>query len=160
VSIFPRESRRIVGEYTLPLEAVEKGLSYDDAVAIGMYHIDIHGPDVIDSGRWDTLPYDIPYRCLLAKGVDNLLAAGRNISSSFEAQASLRAVPVCFATGQAAGTAAALSVKQGVTPKALDVKLLQETLISQGAKILRIVPRHVTDVYKWGSIRRRHQSRT
>ena len=77
--------------------------------------------------------YDIPYRCLLPKKIENLLAAGKCVST--DRPAYLRYLHQTMVTGQAAGTAAALSVKKGVTPRALqaDIKELQENLVGQGA---------------------------
>jgi len=70
----------------------------------------------LSEGDW----FDIPYGCLVAAGVDNLLVAGRCLSSEPMAQGSLRIQQTCMATGQAAGVTAALSLKKGVTPRALD----------------------------------------
>jgi len=67
--------------------------------------------------------------------MDNLLVAGRCISATHEAQASTRVIPICMAIGQAAGTAAALSVRLGVTPRILDVTKLQRSLGKQGAEL-------------------------
>lgn len=149
ICIGARESRRIIGEYILSEEDVHQGKSFEDAIAMGNFPIDIHGPgETHEFTRIDVLPYDIPYRCLLPKKVDSLLVAGRCISCDFEAQASLRNMPCCFATGQAAGTAAALAVKHGVPVKKLDIKILQKTLLKQGAKILKVVPKSVIEKYK------------
>ena len=128
-----RESRRIICEYVLKQDDVMNGRSFHDAVALNGGGISIHGPG--ESHTWITLehPYQIPYRCLLAKVNKNLLVAGRCLSADHVAHASIRNVPICFATGQAAGTAAALSVRNKVAPKDLDVKLLQDTLSSHGA---------------------------
>ena len=79
--------------------------------------------------------YDIPYRCLVPKRVDNLLAAGLCISSEQQPYESHRAMAPIMAIGQAAGTAAALSALNGVKPRSLDVSLLQKTLIAQGAEL-------------------------
>jgi len=76
--------------------------------------------------------YDIPYRCLIPKKIDNLLVVGRCISVTHEALGSVRVSAVCMAEGQAAGTAAALAVKNKVTPRKLNVKQLQKALIEQG----------------------------
>jgi hypothetical protein len=112
-----------------------QGKRFDDAVCKGASFGTIHTPD----GR-DVIPinlepgtlYDIPYRCLVPKKVDNLLVAGRCISVTHEALGSVRVSAVCMAVGQAAGTAAALAVKNKVTPRKLDVKQLQKVLIEQG----------------------------
>jgi glycine/D-amino acid oxidase-like deaminating enzyme len=74
----------------------------------------------------------IPYGSLVPEKVDNLLVAGRCMSAEPDAMVQLRLIPVCFATGQAAGTAAALAVAEGVTPRELDVALLQSDLQAQG----------------------------
>ena len=77
----------------------------------------------------------LPYGTLLPQGVDNLLVAGRCISAEEEAMGQLRLIPVCAATGQAAGTAAALTVREGVTPGKLDVTNLQRALSRQAVDL-------------------------
>jgi hypothetical protein len=77
----------------------------------------------------------LPYGSLLPQGVENLLVAGRCISAEEEAMGQLRLIPVCSATGQAAGTAAALAVQEGVTPAKLDIAHLQRVLTDQGADL-------------------------
>ena len=67
--------------------------------------------------------------------IDQLLAAGRCISTTVEAHGSTRVSPTCMAFGQAAGTAAALAVRHGVTPRDLDTEELRRVLISQGANL-------------------------
>ena len=76
--------------------------------------------------------FQVPYRALLPKRVDNLLAAGRCLGAP-DSLETFRLIAPCFVTGQAAGTAAALAARLGVTPRRLDVKLLQKTLVEQGA---------------------------
>jgi len=139
VQIGVRETRRIIGEYMLTEEDIVKAKKFKDIIARGSYPIDIHNP----TGEGTTIKrlppgesYDIPYRCLVPKKVNNLLIAGRCISSTHEAQAAIRVIPIVIAIGQAAGTAAALAAKLNVSPRELDVQLLQETLKKQGA-ILR-----------------------
>ena len=73
----------------------------------------------------------IPFRCLIPKGIDNLLYAGRCISVSHEMLDLVREIPCCMATGQAAGTAAGLAVKHGINPRDVNIKELQENLRSQ-----------------------------
>ncbi|MBQ6551913.1 MAG: FAD-dependent oxidoreductase, partial [Lachnospiraceae bacterium] len=82
-------------------------------------------------GTW----YTIPYRSLQPKNADNLLVAGRCISSTHEAQASYRIMPIVTTLGQAAGTVAALAAKAGRGVKEIDVRELQETLVKYGAFI-------------------------
>lgn len=79
--------------------------------------------------------YEIPYRCMLPQGVDNLIVSGRCISSDQIAYESWRAMAHVMAIGEAAGTAAALSVKQNAEPKDLNIQTLQKQLVEQGAEI-------------------------
>jgi hypothetical protein len=80
----------------------------------------------------DTRTFEVPYRCLLPEGLDNLLVAGRCISTTHVAESSIRAVYACMLTGQAAGVAAALSVKEGNPPEHIDIAKLQGTLKTMG----------------------------
>jgi len=79
--------------------------------------------------------HEIPYRCLVPLCVDNLLVAGRCISATFEAQAAIRIEATCRAMGEAAGVAAALCVRDGVTPRALSSDLLLAALRENGANV-------------------------
>jgi hypothetical protein len=139
-----RESRRIVGEVVLTAEDLSGGRRWPDVIARSAYPIDIHSPTgeidaSLDEFQDDYLSqgvtYDIPYRCLVPKRVDQLLAAGRCISTTAEAHGATRVSPTCMALGQAAGTAAALAARAGVTPRELAVAELQDVLISQGVDI-------------------------
>jgi hypothetical protein len=130
-----RESRRIVGDYVLTADDLIEGRTFADVVAMGGYHIDIHRP----SGTWveskNVEAYGIPFRCLVARGLDGLLMAGKCLSATHEAVASTRVIPICMAQGQAAGTAAALAVRAGASVRELDVSRLQDALIAQGAEL-------------------------
>ncbi|MGO4108574.1 FAD-dependent oxidoreductase [Paenibacillus sp. YAF4_2] len=77
--------------------------------------------------------YDIPYRSLLPKQIENLLVGGRCISTSHEALGTTRLSPSCMATGQAAGTAAAMAFQQDITPRDVSIPALQARLREQGA---------------------------
>jgi hypothetical protein len=79
--------------------------------------------------------YDIPFRCLLPRGLEQLLVAGRCISVDHVALGSTRNTPACALTGQAAGMAAALSAKTGTPVRKLDVNLLQKRLRAAGTRI-------------------------
>lgn len=132
-----RETRRIVGDYILTGDNVTQARRFSDGIARSAYPIDIHDPK--DSGNitFDVkLDHDIPYRCLLPRGVRNLLAAGRIISVTHEAFAAIRVTPPVMAIGQAAGTAAALCIRQGILPREVNVRELQQLLISQGASLV------------------------
>ncbi len=134
-----RESRRIMGDYVLDAEDLIAGRVFEDAVSMGGYHIDIHRP----AGTWvdshNVRTYTIPLRSLIARDVDGLLMAGKCISATHEAIASTRVVPICMGQGQAAGTAAALAVKAGVSVRQVPVAKIQETLAEQGAEFGRTV---------------------
>lgn len=130
-----RESRKIDGEYTLTVEDLKSLARFDDAIAVANYDIDIHNPEgsgtshyYFEDGQW----YEIPYRCLIPKNMDNLLVAGRCISSTHEAQASYRIMPFCAELGQAAGTAVAVAVKNKTSVRNVDVGQVQKILRTQG----------------------------
>lgn len=113
------ESRRLIGEYVLSREDMDRPI--DDAIAI--------------TGHWTKYGalYWIPYRSLLPKGFSNLLVAGRCISVDHRTHHATKEIPPCMATGEAAGTAGALSIQRSVSPKALDVSELRGRLQQQGA---------------------------
>ncbi|MBA7527051.1 hypothetical protein ES705_19224 [subsurface metagenome] len=79
--------------------------------------------------------YEIPYRCLLPKKVEGLLVTGRGISSDQQSYESWRAMAPTMSLGEAAGTSAALCIKSKKSPKELDVEMLRNQLIKQGAEI-------------------------
>ncbi|MEI7848003.1 MAG: FAD-dependent oxidoreductase [Chloroflexota bacterium] len=132
-----RESRRIMGEYVLDALDIKNECRFPDAIARSAYPIDIHAPsrgeDHEDVFLRKGAFYEIPYRCLVPLKVENLLISGRCISTTHEANASTRVSPNCMAIGQAAGTASALSIREHVSPRYLDVKALQKVLVSQQA---------------------------
>ncbi|MCK6077097.1 FAD-dependent oxidoreductase [Paenibacillus silvae] len=133
-----RESRRVIGHYSLTQEDVVTGRKFDDVIARSGYPVDIHDPSgqgVIAAFIQGDGAYDIPYRCLLSQNISNLLAAGRCISTTHEAHATTRLTPSCMATGEAAGTAAALAVKLKLAPAMLPISLLQTELRRSGAAI-------------------------
>jgi len=115
-----RETRRVVGEYMLTLDDVHHQRTFPDVIC--------------KSGAFfhRGVSYDIPYRCLVPKCVDKLLIVGRCISVDTRAQECTRVIPPCWATGQAAGTAAALALKKGVVPRRVPLGELQDTLRSGG----------------------------
>jgi len=133
-----RETRRIIGEYVVQDKDLLDTFKFDDVVGRATSHIDIHNPEgsgydirPIKAGDW----YEIPYRSLVVKGLDNLFVAGRCISASPVAQAALRLYLSVFVSGQAAGTGAALCIKENVKARELNIRLLQKTLILQGVKL-------------------------
>jgi hypothetical protein len=132
-----RETRRIVGEYTLTLDDLQSGRRFDDVIALCGYPVDIHDPAGAGGGVADAPPtanvYEIPYRVLVPKTLDGLLVAGRAVSSTHEALGAIRVMPACFAMGQAAGTAAAIGVRSNTALRDVPVKVLQNTLRRWGA---------------------------
>jgi len=133
-----RETRYIRGEYTLTLDDVLEGRNFDDAICRYACWIDTHGVVPGERPEHEGRPlapgvsYAIPYRSLVPRQVENLLVAGRCFSGTHEARASARMIPACMAMGQAAGTAAALSVREGLPPRELPAGLLRDHLLSQG----------------------------
>ncbi len=135
-----RESRRIVGRYTLTAQDVLEARRFDDAIARSAYPIDIHNP----SGSGTTtrrLPagqsYEIPYRCLVPINREQLLVAGRCISTTHEALATTRLTPTVMTLGQAAGTAAALARARRVRPGDVDPVELRAQLVADGVDLRR-----------------------
>lgn len=132
-----RETRRIDGVYTLTKEDIVSNRKFSDSIALGTWPIDVHPPKG-QSGMHDMyvpLPYQIPYRALLPKNIDNLIVAGRCISADREAMGTVRVGATCGAIGHAAGVAAALSTKSGNTLKTLHYKEIKQELINQNAII-------------------------
>ncbi|HJY81834.1 MAG TPA: FAD-dependent oxidoreductase [Candidatus Binatia bacterium] len=113
------ESRRLVGEYMLGRDDIDKPCN--DVIAL--------------TGHWTKYEalYYIPYRSLLTKEFANLLVAGRCISVDHRVHHATKEIPPCMATGEAAGTAAALAVRAEIEPKSVDVKLVQRRLEERGA---------------------------
>lgn len=137
-SIGIRESRRVMGDYVLTGDDVKSQRDFDDNICYGSFFVDIHcidGPGM-DPTVWHPptgFKYQIPYRILVPEaGVENLLTAGRCVSCTHIALGSIRVMAQCIGMGEAAGTAAALSVEKGVTPRNIDIAELQARLRSQG----------------------------
>ena len=131
-----RETRRIVGDEVLTAEDVLSARKRDDGVAKGCHHIDIHGSgrDQLRKPIPDGGSYDIPFGALVAKGLENVMMAGRCFSATREAHGSARVMGTCMAMGQAVGTAAALtSSTQAGRLRDLPIGDLRARLKEQGA---------------------------
>ncbi|MFA5859797.1 MAG: FAD-dependent oxidoreductase [Elusimicrobiota bacterium] len=129
-----RETRRIVGKYVLNRKDLLSCRKFSDAVAVASYPIDIHHPNDNDGTlEWCGDCYDIPYRSLLPRGINNLIVTGRCISTTHEALAAIRVMSTCMATGEAAGRAAAIAVRDGVSPQKIVVQKLRKELMQNGA---------------------------
>ena len=134
VGILPgkRESRRYVGDYILNQNDVQAEGRFEDIVAYGGWPMDDHDPrgfrntDRPNVNYPAPSPYGIPYRCLYSRNVENLFCAGRNISVTHWALSSSRVMGTCALLGQAAGTAAAIAVREGIGPRGVYEKHLTE----------------------------------
>jgi hypothetical protein len=127
-----RQTRFIEGLYTTSADDAISGRKFDDSVAMSAC------PIISYYGYRRYLKhegYEIPYRCLLPQSVEGLIVAGRCISSDQQSYESWRAMAPTMSIGEAAGTAAALSVKTGRLPKEVDVQMLRDQLVKQGAEI-------------------------
>ena len=133
-----RETRHVLGEYVLSGDDVLRGAKFSDAIARCAYPIDIHDPTGTrgslrgpqDAGQnW----YEIPYRCLVPRRLEQLLVAGRCISATHEGAASARVIPACYATGQAAGVAAAIAAATNTSPRGVPADRLRKQLRAAGA---------------------------
>jgi hypothetical protein len=157
VSIAPelgfRDSRRIEGKYTLTTGDIESNKQFDDTICVFPRVYDMLSPNgnmkgngslegegynghilvLLESGS--TRSYNIPYRSLVPVKIDNLLISGRCISSTHVAQSSIRAIYACMLTGQAAGTAAALSIRDNCAPEKVNIRKLQDHLVKQGVEL-------------------------
>ena len=122
-----RQSRRIHGEYSVSDTDLRESRRFDDGIArLGVYFPD-WGPIYQRKG----LAYDVPYRCMLPRDIDGLLVAGRCVSSDYVACNTLRLIVPCFATGQAAGVAAAMAVEIDCPPRSVPSGLLRTALRRQ-----------------------------
>jgi flavin-dependent dehydrogenase len=141
-----RESRRVMGDYVLNLDDFKARAVFEDEIGRYCYPVDIHAskPDLASYKKFEdeyhkSLRYDkgesygIPYRTLVPKGLSNVLVAGRCISSDRYIQGSVRVMPGCYITGQAAGVAAAMAVQDNCNAREIMVPELQKKLISMGA---------------------------
>jgi ribulose 1,5-bisphosphate synthetase/thiazole synthase len=133
-----RETRRIHCDYTMTVEDILKVPPQPDCIARGSNFVDIHNPEgegthlaFPPKGSW----YEIPYRSIRVRGLDNLLIASRCIDSTHEAHAAVRVTNQVMTIGQGAGVAAALCAQKGLTTRELDTDLLRTTLRSQGANV-------------------------
>lgn len=143
-----RETRRIIGDYILNINDFLTRAVFDDEIGRYAYPVDIHSGKNTSAGYTEYAKkfaelrykkgesYGIPYRSLLVKGFDNLLTAGRCISADRSMQASVRVMPCCFITGEAAGIAAALAATDGNT-RHVEIAKLQEKLLERGSALTK-----------------------
>jgi glycine/D-amino acid oxidase-like deaminating enzyme len=144
-----RETRRIVGDYTLTIEDCANAMRFPDAIATAETHmvpgVHVHSPDGGEGQEKDpfvtglVLPFNefsIPLRCLLPRTLDGILVAGRAISTTHEADGWTRIQPVMMQIGEGAGTVAARAVAEGVDPRRVNMAKVRETLLANGAHVL------------------------
>ncbi len=136
VEIGVRETRRILGDYQITAQDVLKGGDIHDPIALGSWPIDIHPADGrvgVHPHKEDPLqPYLIPLRALLVRNLPNLLVAGRCLSATHEAHGSTRVSGTAMATGEAAGTLAAMSARRNCEPRDIPYDKLRLQLLRQG----------------------------
>jgi len=151
-----RESQRLVGEYTLTAGDIRREhqgapsvSGFGDSIAVGDYADDLHACDqesdlegelehIVDRPPgFRSGPFEIPLRSLIPEHVDGLLAAEKNISESRLANGATRLQPITMLTGEAAGTLAALAVKQGIQPRAVSAEQVQMALLHSGSILAR-----------------------
>lgn len=133
-----RESRRVCGHVVITQEDIDNGTKFEDRIARGTYAVDIHNP----AGTGTTLGkhlqrdfYTIPYRAMIPLNADNVIVAGRPLSSTHEAHSAFRVMPITTCVGEAAGIAASLAVKYNKASIDIPVKEMQDILVSRGALI-------------------------
>ncbi|HID06707.1 MAG TPA: FAD-dependent oxidoreductase, partial [Armatimonadetes bacterium] len=157
-----RESRRLLGDYVLRQQDLQRAEQFEDAVAYGGWPIDLHPPSGIFSSEppctqvWLDELYSIPLRALYSRNVDNLLMAGRNISATHVAFASTRVMGTASVMGQAAGTAAALCATYNIPPRTIvreGVNELQQQLLKDDAYIIGVTNSDPYDVARTAHVR-------
>lgn len=139
-----REGRRVVGEYTLTVADLRAARTFPDAIAVGTFPLDAHKPDddkrtyVLSRDAIRVPPYQIPLRCLVPRGAENVLVAGRDISADQLALSSARVMTTCAMTGQAAGVTAALACEMEKNARVIALEhpdRVREVLEHHGARV-------------------------
>lgn len=135
-----RESRRIIGQHVLSEDDLMQSRRFDDAIATGCWYLDLHpnkttlnGANDFDPKKVQPEPYDIPYRSLMPQTLSNLLVAGRCHSATRGAHASTRVTVTAMAMGEAAGVAAALSLKEKTEVALIDGVKVRQQLATRNA---------------------------
>ena len=130
-----RETRRVIGAYVLTEQDVLGCADFDDTIGVNGWPLEVHASGDI---HFEFAPKgsrgfnQLPYRMLLAEGIDNLFIAGRCASMTHLAQSAARVTGACFVMGQTAGTAAAMANVAGINTAAVDVSRLQQQLRNDG----------------------------
>lgn len=128
-----RETRRIVGKYVLNQDDILSCRKFEDGIAVASYPIDIHHPTGGDCTlMWCGDCYDIPYRSLVPLEVENLLVAGRSISTTHEALSAIRVMAPCMLMGEAAGRAAKMAIKENIKVSEVNTDELRAEIKAHG----------------------------
>lgn len=139
VQVGVRETRRAIGQYIITGKDIKTGQKFDDAIARACYGIDIHGQKD-EQSRMEEIPegqyYEIPMRSLIIKDAENLLVAGRCVSSTREGQSAVRIMPTCAAMGEACGALAAIASKQGIQLQEVSYNEVRNTIKHNLSKII------------------------
>ncbi|MGG5903819.1 FAD-dependent oxidoreductase [Sphingobacterium daejeonense] len=159
-----RESRRITGDYVMTQNDILKLENFEDRVAYGGWPLDDHLPAGMDDTSLSPFrsiplkgPYSIPLRSLYSKNIENLVMAGRNISVTHVALSTTRVMATCATMGQAIGTAVAVCLKDGITPRQLandktKLKQYQQLLLRQDQAILKVKNEDPLDLAKQAKV--------
>lgn len=149
-----RESRRLLGDYVLKQDDIDKNVFHEDASFTTSWSIDLHFPDPVNSERFPgaefkaatkhikIYPHAVPYRCLYSRNIDNLFMAGRNISVTHAALGTVRVMRTTGMMGEVVGMAAALCKKYDTTPRKIYQKHLEELkdMMQKGAGKTENIP--------------------
>merc|ERR1712032_531737 len=133
MTIGTRDSRKIIGRYNLTSEDVRNCARFEDSIGIFPEFVDGYNILILPTtGRY----FQVPYKCLVPRtNVDNLLVAGRAVAGDRVSHAAMRNMMACTVTGQGAGVAAAVSLKDGVGTRSVDLVKIQSELKRQGVRL-------------------------
>ena len=127
-----RDTRKIDAAYNMTADDVHNEAKFEDSIGIFPEFIDGYGVLVLPTtGRY----FQLPYRSMLPKGIENLLVTGRSVGGDRGSHAAVRNMMCCAVNGQGAGVAAAVSIQTNSDISAVDIKKVQQTLLKQGARI-------------------------
>ena len=127
-----RDSRKIIGRYSLTENDVKNEARFNDAIGIFPEFLDGYNVLILPTtGRY----FQVPYGCLVPQSVDNLLVAGRCVAGDKISHSAMRNMMACTVTGQGAGVAAAVSVREGTSTGSVDITMVQDELQQQGVRI-------------------------
>jgi hypothetical protein len=131
-SLGVRESRKILGEYEITEKDVRNQARFNDSIGICPEFIDGYGVAIMPiTGRY----FQVPYGIIVPQKVENLLVAGRCVAGDKVSHAAIRQMCCCIVTGQGAGVAAAISIKNNTTSRKVDISEIQKALKNQGVRI-------------------------